>query len=157
MKEGRKFLAFFMIVCMMAAFVPAAFAEDPQITDVSVYVSGDGGAAQAWGNHVDVTADPEGTITVNTDENSKQDTDSVGIPASATSVTVNVESDVNQNNSTWAAVNVTKYSSEIDTTVNLQNVSSESAESSTTALSASNATVNAKAVSATTTFNDQNK
>ena len=91
MKEGRKFLAFFLTVCMMATFVPAAFAEDPQITDVSVYVSGDGGSAAAWGNHVDVTADPEGTITVKTDEDSKQDTDSVGIPASVTSVTVNVE------------------------------------------------------------------
>lgn len=154
MKEGRKFLAFFMIVCMMAAFVPAAFAEEePQITSVNVVVNDDfGSMAWAFGNQVDVEAEyegTEGTITVKTGEGSQEKNDIAALlPPDVTSVTVNVKSDVNQNNSNGAAVVVTNHSSEIDTTVYLQNVSSESAESSATALSAENATVKAKAVSA---------
>ena len=74
MKEVRKYLAFFMIVCMMASFVPAAFADDVPESGSEFVVE-----ITDTGNGVEGVATVDGTVL----EPQKADGSIIGIELTA--------------------------------------------------------------------------
>ena len=74
MKEVRKYLAFFMIVCMMATFVPAAFADEVPESGSEFVVE-----ITDTGNGVEGVATVDGTVL----EPQKADGSIIGIDLTA--------------------------------------------------------------------------